>query len=305
MENTLQSALKVGCLLCLALAAMLLIPSVASAQESASSAEPRCLRCHRDSADEPVHALFQNSHGKMNGGGANSCVTCHGDSEQHASAPRNNAPDVSFGPRWSSPAETANQACLDCHQQDQMFWLGSTHDDEEVACTDCHDSHVRRDPMTVRGGELETCTSCHSRQKSELRLPSRHPILEGQTACIDCHNPHGSSSEAALLQPTLNDNCYSCHNDKRGPHLWEHPPATEDCSHCHKPHGSVHANLLTARGPFLCQQCHSAAFHPSIQTDGRAAANGSSNQYVLGKNCMNCHSAVHGSNHPSGARLAR
>jgi hypothetical protein len=26
---------------------------------------------------------------------------------------------------------------------------------------------------------------------------------------------------------------------------------------------------------------------------------------MLGKNCLNCHSQVHGSNHPSGARLTR
>jgi hypothetical protein len=26
---------------------------------------------------------------------------------------------------------------------------------------------------------------------------------------------------------------------------------------------------------------------------------------VLGKNCMNCHTEVHGSNHPSGARQTR
>jgi hypothetical protein len=32
---------------------------------------------------------------------------------------------------------------------------------------------------------------------------------------------------------------------------------------------------------------------------------GTANQNVLGKNCMNCHGQVHGSNHPSGARLTR
>lgn len=266
---------------------------------------PRCLMCHKASADEPVHAIFKTAHGGLNGGDVAACISCHGDSKEHNRRPKNNAPDVSFGPRWESPVADANNSCLTCHKQDQMFWMGSVHDEEEVACTDCHDSHAARDPILARGGDLDTCVSCHARQKSELRLPSRHPILEGQTACVDCHNPHGSSSEAQLKQATLNDNCYSCHNEKRGPHLWEHPPVTEDCSTCHKPHGSVHANLLTTRGPFLCQQCHSAAFHPSIQTDGRAASSGSSNQYVLGKNCMNCHSQVHGSNHPSGARLAR
>ena len=111
--------------------------------------------------------------------------------------------------------------------------------------------------------------------------------------------------ESALIQPTLNDNCYSCHAEKRGPHLWEHPPAAEDCSLCHRPHGSVNDRLLVTRGPFLCQQCHSAAFHPSLLNSGSTMGNRSNNQNLLGKNCLNCHSQVHGSNHPSGARLTR
>ena len=38
----------------------------------------------------------------------------------------------------------------------------------------------------------------------------------------------------------------------------------EDCSLCHTPHGSVRPALLTKTPPLLCQQCHSAAGHPSV-----------------------------------------
>ena len=277
----------------------------AAAQES-SAAEPRCLMCHRDSAAEPVHAIFKTPHGQLAGGGAASCVSCHGESADHQRGPTRNPPDVSFGPKWPMPPADANGACLTCHQKEsQMFWLGGVHEQEELACTDCHDSHVARDPMLTAEGQLDNCLGCHTRQQAQLRLPSRHPILEGKTACTDCHNPHGASTDAMLTAPTLNDNCYDCHQEKRGPHLWEHQPVSEDCSYCHNPHGSVQPNLLTARGPFLCQQCHSAAFHPSQPYDGRSTTSGSTNQYVLGKNCLNCHSQVHGSNHPSGARLTR
>jgi DmsE family decaheme c-type cytochrome len=262
--------------------------------------------CHKDSADEPIHAIFKTPHGQLNGGGADGCVSCHGESRDHLRGPTNNPPERSFGPKWPMPPESANAVCLECHQKDsQMFWMGSIHDQEELACTDCHNSHAARDPVMSPDGELDTCLSCHTRQQAELRLPSRHPILEGKTACTDCHNPHGSSGDSALLAPTLNDNCYGCHEEKRGPQLWEHPPVSEDCSYCHKPHGSVHDNLLTSREPFLCQQCHSAAFHPSQAFDGRSTTSGSSNQYILGKSCLNCHSQVHGSNHPSGSRLTR
>ena len=278
----------------------------AAAQDAARSAEPRCLMCHRNTADEPVHAIFRTPHGNLEGGGAASCVSCHGVSEDHQRGPTRNPPDVSFGPKWASPAEAANGACLTCHQKEnQMFWLGGVHEQEDLTCTSCHDSHTPRDPMLTAEGQLDNCTSCHTRQQAQLRLPSRHPILEGKTACADCHNPHGSSGESMLVQPTLNDNCYECHQEKRGPHLWEHQPVVEDCSYCHNPHGSVQPNLLTARGPFLCQSCHSAAFHPSQPYDGRSTTSGSTNQYILGKNCLNCHSQIHGSNHPSGARLTR
>jgi len=32
---------------------------------------------------------------------------------------------------------------------------------------------------------------------------------------------------------------------------------------------------------------------------------GQRSPYVLGQNCLNCHSQVHGSNHPSGSKLMR
>ena len=86
---------------------------------------------------------------------------------------------------------------------------------------------------------------------------------------------------------------------------WEHDPVAEDCSLCHRPHGSVNDRLMTTRGPASCQQCHAAAFHPSVPYGSEGLPSGSANQNLLGKNCLNCHSQIHGSNHPSGARLTR
>ena len=257
--------------------------AVAVCVAAVAHSQPDCMTCHTAASDEPIHALFQTAHGRLNGGGMAACTSCHGSSDAHRGNPTNNAPDTSFGPRWEGAAADTNTACLGCHEQkQQMFWLGSVHEQEDLACTSCHNSHTRSDAVLSDAGQLDTCLGCHSRQQAELRLPSRHPILEGKTSCTDCHNPHGSGSESALIEPTLNDTCYSCHSEKRGPHLWEHPPVAEDCSNCHKPHGSVHANLLTARAPFMCQQCHAAAFHPSLAYDGSSTRNGSSNQYLLG-----------------------
>jgi hypothetical protein len=50
----------------------------------------------------------------------------------------------------------------------------------------------------------------------------------------------------------------------------------------------------------LCQSCHSQAGHPSIPADGDGLASGPTpSQYMLGQNCMNCHTQSHGYNHLS------
>ena len=138
--------------------------------------------------------------------------------------------------------------------------------------------------------------------------PSTHPIREGKMSCSGCHNPHGSNGPKLLTKNTVNETCYTCHAEKRGPFLWEHAPAREDCTNCHKPHGSVNASLLKQRVPWLCQQCHLTAFHPSTAYSGTGlpgATLPSGAQQLLGKGCTNCHSEVHGSNHPSGVRKTR
>jgi DmsE family decaheme c-type cytochrome len=267
---------------------------------------PACLDCHRASADSPVHAIFNTVHGKIAGGGNAGCVSCHGASETHRSAPSAVAPEISFGPRWPASAEQRDNSCLACHESgNQLFWQGSAHQDEALSCDSCHNSHQQQDLKTAKVQANEQCLTCHTDIRAEIHLPSRHPIAEGKTACTDCHNPHGGAGDASLHQVSLNDNCLSCHQEKRGPYLWEHAPVAEDCALCHRAHGSVHPRLLSARGPTLCQQCHAAAFHPSLPYGGEGLSNGSANQNVLGKNCLNCHSQVHGSNHPSGARLTR
>ena len=264
-----------------------------------------CLGCHAESSDTPVHAVFFTPHG---GGGTNNeaCTSCHGVSLSHADNPIDSPPDLIFGrDQANEPAEQI-AGCRSCHTDSaQMLWVGSVHDSEDISCTDCHTIHTQTDDALDRIAQSGVCFDCHTRVQSQVRLSSRHPILEGRTACIDCHNPHGSSTRAALIEPTLNDTCYTCHAEKRGPFLFEHQPVTEDCSLCHNPHGSVIKPLLTAHGPFLCQQCHSAAFHPSQLADGSGLPAGNPSPFLLGRNCMNCHSQVHGSNHPSGARMTR
>jgi DmsE family decaheme c-type cytochrome len=126
---------------------------------------------------------------------------------------------------------------------------------------------------------------------------------------------------------TVNETCYNCHAEKRGPLLWEHQPVREDCTACHTPHGSPQARLLTERMPYLCTGCHSdingTAGHPG-QSNGNSiaffggkqalpgftgtnfsAAGGSISLYLQYRSCTNCHSQVHGSNSPDGTYFFR
>jgi len=63
--------------------------------------------------------------------------------------------------------------------------------------------------------------------------------------------------------------------------------------------------LLKTRAPFLCQQCHIAPYHSSELYDGSRLAFPTAQRSLLGRSCLNCHSQVHGSNHPSGVRQMR
>lgn len=274
-----------------------------------------CTRCHDESDKHPVLSILKSPHAVMADARTpfadRACVTCHGASGQHMQSPaegqRRAPPDMIF--RDGKQAATGNKVCLDCHQSGlRMHWQGSTHEFQDLSCSSCHTVHSGKDPVLARETQPQVCFNCHKTQRAETLRPFSHPLHEGKMACSDCHNPHGSNGPTLLTSSTVNETCYGCHAEKRGPFLWEHAPVREDCTNCHRPHGSVHPAMLRSRPPFLCQQCHLAQFHPSTAYSGTGLpgpTTPSGAQQLLGKGCMNCHSQVHGSNHPSGPRKTR
>ena len=171
---------------------------------------------------------------------------------------------------------------------------------------------VSTNSLLARSTINETCARCHQQQRAEFNKRSHMPLPEGKMSCVDCHNPHGSVTKPLLKADSTNTVCYACHAEKRGPMLWEHAPVRESCTNCHSPHGSNHDKLLVASRPQLCQQCHSPSVgHPGqfYRGDQTAAAGqvlgGVTSQRVVGRSCQNCHSQIHGSNHPAGARFQR
>jgi DmsE family decaheme c-type cytochrome len=260
-----------------------------------------CLMCHK--RNDKVMAIFDGVHGSPSQQGSPmaglQCEACHGPLGKHNRGGKE--PMIAFGKESKLSAQSQNSVCLGCHNDPkQMAWHNSSHNLDEVACSDCHTIHTANDPVMDQLTVNDTCTSCHTQQKSAMNKRSSHPMKWDQMTCIDCHNPHGSMSESALNHATVNDTCYSCHGEKRGPVLWEHAPVTENCANCHNPHGSVNEAMLTQRAPQLCQQCHMDDGHAS-----RVVQQGGSDAFGGGKSCLNCHSQIHGSNHPAGSKLQR
>ena len=130
-------------------------------------------------------------------------------------------------------------------------------------------------------------------------------MRDNQLVCRDCHHPHGSAGEGLTVGSTTNETCFGCHAEKRGPFLWEHAPAAEDCMICHVAHGSNETALLVRRAPQLCQGCHSSAGHRSFPQVAAQLPPGPASEFLIAQACLNCHTEVHGSNHPSGGRLRR
>ena len=249
------------------------------------------------------------------------CEACHGPGSLHVRDAKDKTKIIGFSREWGTAIDVQNGQCLHCHSGGQrMHWAGSIHAANKLGCSDCHNpmSRFSVNGLMKKAGITETCLTCHQQQRAEFRKRSHMPVLEGKMTCEDCHNPHGSSSKRLLKADSINDLCYTCHAEKRGPFIWEHAPVRENCMNCHHPHGSNQDKLLVQARPMLCQQCHSgqggmghqlfAANTLATSMSGlsvTAANNTAGSRRTISRSCQNCHSQVHGSNSPSGARFQR
>ncbi len=229
------------------------------------------------------------------------CDACHGPSSKHIENPANKQAQITFGAKSAQPVQVQNQACIQCHDKgEHLWWKGSTHQMRGLACVRCHKIHSGEEKAALHNAStvLDLCAQCHPMRKGQTLRNSHMPVREGKLTCTDCHNPHGSNGPSLLTSKSINENCYRCHAEKRGPFLWEHPPVIENCDNCHEPHGSINPNLLRVKSGRLCQRCHVALLHPSFPWGART-------RFSFGHGCANCHPQIHGSNHPSGQFFQR
>jgi DmsE family decaheme c-type cytochrome len=238
------------------------------------------------------------------------CESCHGPGSNHVAAGGGKGVGglITFRKDSPTPVKVQNETCLQCHQKGiQTYWEASPHAGRGIACVNCHTIMEKtsdkyqlakvgdKTPFFNKRAEIEVCGQCHLQRKAQLMRSSHMPVREGKIVCSDCHNPHGSPNPAQLKQNSVNENCYTCHAERRGPFLFEHPSVADNCANCHEPHGSVNDRLLKVRMPRLCTQCHS----------GHIANAAKNTRGFFNRSCANCHSQIHGSNHPAGMFFQR
>lgn len=295
-----------------AFAAVLVMASLAAAQQDGATyvGDESCMECH----EESFAPYAETAHGKLfkpdghKEAMRQGCEGCHGPASLHVDSGGEIGDLLTFRAADAKSIRAENANCLECHaSSDRRHWEGSTHEMKDVACSSCHQVMKQNSPrfLLAKATEMETCSSCHLLQHAQVfrnghmpLRPGTMPDREGKMTCSTCHNAHGSVGEAMLKQHTINENCYECHADKRGPFLWEHAPVPENCLNCHESHGSTRPAMLKQSQPRLCQQCHIPNRHP---TDPYRPGH----KFVIGQSCNSCHPYVHGTNHPSGSTLTR
>jgi DmsE family decaheme c-type cytochrome len=244
-----------------------------------------CATCHEEVAKAFASTPHINS--------AMGCEGCHGPGQAHVDGSGDKTKIRLF--KDLKPADSS-AVCMECHNKGgQNHWVGSTHDARKLACVTCHNPHPKgpAPKSLLAKPQAQLCVSCHPQRRAQLYRSGHMPQREGKMECTSCHNPHGTVGEAMLVQNTINENCWSCHAEKRGPFLWEHQPVREKCTTCHDAHGSVNSNMLKVKNPILCQQCHEAASHPSQPWSSTTQARS------FNRGCLNCHGQIHGSNDPT------
>ena len=280
-------------------------PTPAAAPKSEKADVPACADCH----DEQAKAFPANPHSRryrpekaVNTVSPNTlCASCHGEGAKHMDSSGEDKSDIRAF-RGRKPAEF----CTTCHSESSShssFRTGMHANSEAVNCTTCHSIHhadAKSPHLTVKAPQA-LCETCHPTQAATIRSkPFRHRPVPGVMECTSCHDPHGRPGRESLkLTRAGEPPCLTCHSEKRGPFVFEHPPglsvdSAADCQRCHEPHGSSNPKqLVRARVEQLCLECHSRITANTLGSQPPAIHNISLPRW---QNCTTCHVAIHGSN---------
>jgi len=260
-----------------------------------------CVGCHESVKGAGMHSIKADLRTPAGGKG---CESCHGPGSKHADDPEKVKP-MQFG---KVSAVEASAACTSCHStSEHAFWANSKHEARNVGCVSCHSVHSSKgDKQLKEATQAKLCASCHQQIANKMNRFNHMPVREDKMACSSCHNVHGSANVRMLRAGTnIDQSCTSCHQEKRGPFLWEHAPVANSCVTCHDPHGSSNDRMLVAKQPGICQRCHVTSRHPPTVYDKFVSQNSQNANKITGRSCLNCHQQIHGSNNANGKAFLR
>jgi len=264
----------------------------------------QCISCHDFGPESPVHAVMAGSHG-TNGDakameGRRGCEDCHGPSANHAVAPTQVSPGISFGPRWSASTAAQDGTCLTCHEENVVVhWKNSLHMLNNVTCVSCHDIHTGGDSVLFESKQAEVCTVCHKAQKTGMHNLEKD--LAGDPPCSSCHNSHDHESAKTEMLLNRSEGCRTCHDlvkmaksdtvsDKAKSYHKIMVSTERTCTECHG--GIAHAatNSVTSFAPQPGNSKVVTLFYPG-NTDAEWLVENHPGSQPLrqGSSCQQCH----------------
>lgn len=119
----------------------------------------------------------------------------------------------------------------------------------------------------------------------ELATRVHAPFQSGK--CGVCHVNNDDKNPGPIRQETVNENCYSCHEDTRDvmtrkyKHMRE--GGIQHCTDCHNSHNSVEKGLLVEELGALCLKCHDGIKKQLASSKVQHDA------VTKGKKCTTCH----------------
>jgi len=281
-----------------------------------------CLGCHDAHASDLPGNLKQPI--------STLCVTCHPAVSDWLKRPNQHSPVAAKQClKCHNPHGTGNAGllvnnvptlCFGCHQQNQTFQTAHKgYNLSKADCTTCHDPHASGSKgllmanqhapfkagrcndchasgaqaggsFAIAGSVATLCLKCHSSIAAEAKQDF-HKHLEGETSCINCHNPHASNGKS-LLAADQKDLCTKCHfsnlPQKDRSRYITHP--SKDCTTCHKPHGADNEKMLVKAPLDLCRDCH-----PDVHKGSHPMGLDVTDPRTKGPvTCISCHK-LHGS----------
>ena len=285
------------------LCAMSLGLQAQEAGEIAPGGPGQCLGCHDFGPDSPVHPVMAGVHGEAISSpntDQRGCEDCHGPSANHAQAPTQVSPGISFGPRWTNTIAAQDTQCLACHEDNAAkHWKDALHMLNGLTCVTCHDIHQEQDRVLFEDSQAEVCSVCHKLQKEGMH--GLQDKLDANPQCTNCHSPHDHESAVVNMLGNRSEGCRACHDltgmassdaisAKAKSYHKVMVQQDRTCLDCHQGVAHAPAGSVAPMVPVPARTRQVTLFYPGqASTDWLLEDHPGSQPLRQGTNCQQCH----------------